>query len=231
MTRAGRDPAEAGAQWLAFAMTLAFAFLFAVAKIAPPPGTGAHTNNQVELSVVAPPRDAPKPQPKAEKRAPVPVHRVRVAQPVRHRQTVAAAAPQPVSVPETPPESPAPAAATAPAEPQTAPAVAGPADPDLAYQLALLANIKERTCTPDTAEYRLMRPAGTAFVGFTVDREGAVSGVRLQASSGSTILDKQAYAIVSGGHYPRMPSNVYAGEAGHLFHVEVEFRHGGGCAS
>ena len=228
MNRTARDPAEAGAQILALAATLAGALLFAVSKIAPPPGSGAHVVNTVQLSVVAPPRDDPKPQPKAAKRAPLPVHRVHVAKPVQRRQVVAAAAPQPVSVPQTPVPSEA-AAPTALAEPQAASAPAGPVDPNLAYRLALNANVRSRTCPPDTPEYRLMRPTGRAIVGFTVDRAGAVSDVRIQASSGSTILDKQAYAIVSSGHYPPMPSNVYTGEASHMFQVEVEFR-GGGCA-
>ena len=103
MNHARRDPAEVGAPILALVATLAFTLLFVVAKIAPPPGSGAHRLNQVELSVVAPPRDEPKPQPKAEKREPISVRRVHVVQPVRHRQSVAAAAAQPVSVPETPP--------------------------------------------------------------------------------------------------------------------------------
>ncbi|HEX4157609.1 MAG TPA: TonB family protein [Rhizomicrobium sp.] len=228
MRGAGRDPAEAGAEIFALAATLVVALLLAVEKIAPPPSSGAHANNQVELSVVAPPRDEPKPQPIAAKRAPIPVHRVRVTRPVRRRQTAAAPARQPISTPETPAaaESAAPAI---PAAPPAASAPAGPVDPNLAYRLALNANVRSRTCPPDTAEYRLLRPTGRAIVGFTVDRAGAVSDVRIQASSGSTILDKQAYAIVSSGRYPSMPSNVYAGDASHMFQVEVEFR-GGGCA-
>jgi protein TonB len=228
MNHAGRDPAEAAAQILALVATLGVTLLFVVAKLTPQPGSRAHTVNQVELSVVAPPRDEPKPQPRAEKRAPLPVRRVRVTQPVPHRQTIAAMAPQPVSTPQTPP---APSEAAAPAEPQAASMPAGPADPNLAYELVLHANVSSRTCTPDTPEYRLLKPAGTARVVFTIDRTGAVSAVRIAASSGSTILDKQAYAIVSSGHYPPMPPNVFAGEASHLFRVDVEFRRGGGCAS
>jgi TonB family protein len=228
MTGAGRDPAETGAEILALVATLVFALLIAVEKIAPAASSGARANKQVELSVVAPPRDEPKPQPKAAKRAPLPVHRMHITQPLRRRQTAAAAARQPVSTPETP--APAESAAPAvPAAPPAASAATGPVDPNLAYRLALNANVRSRTCPPDTADYRLLRPTGRAIVGFTVDRAGAVSDVRIQASSGSTILDKQAYAIVSSGRYPAMPSNVYAGEASHMFDVEVEFR-GGGCA-
>lgn len=229
MNRTARDPAEAGAQILALAATLAGALLFAISKIAPPPGTGAHVINTVQLSVVAPSRDEPKPQPKVAKRAPLPVHHMHLAKPVQHKQIVAAAAPQPVSVPQTPSTPSERAAPAVPADPPAAPAAAGPVDPNLAYRLALIASIRSRTCPPDTPEYRLMRPTGTAIVGFTVDRAGVVGDVRIQASSGSTILDKQAYAIVSSGHYPPMPSNVYAGEASHMFNAEVEFR-GGGCA-
>ena len=231
MNRSARDPAEAGAQILALAATVAFAAFFVVSKIAPPRGSGAHVVDTVQLSVVAPPRDEPKPQPQAPKRTPLPVRHQHLTQPAHPRRMPATATPQPATVPEAPPARPEETAAPAPPDPPVAPPSAGPADPNLAYEVALKANISARTCGPDTPEYRLLQPTGLARVRFTVDRGGAVSGVRIAASSGSTILDRQAYAIVSNGQYQPMPASVFAGESSHVFLVEIEFRRGGGCAS
>lgn len=224
MTSRARDPAEFGAQLISLALTAAFAIALLAVKAAPPAGIHALVT-QVQLSVIAPPKPEPAPQPKVQKRAPAPTRRTHVlARPMPVRRIAhVEAAPQPVEEPEVaaPPAEPAAAAA---------PAVGRP-DPNLAYEAALKENIVARTCGPNTPEYRLLHPTGTSRVNFVIDRIGAVSNVRIAASSGSTILDRQADAIVSQGRYPRMPADVFAGETSHLFLVEIEFRSGGGCAS
>jgi periplasmic protein TonB len=138
--------------------------------------------------------------------------------------------------------------AEAPAEPQTVPVEQAPAPeegaliaassptaspqptsdfrPDLEAQYAagLRADIDRRTRPPDSAQYRLHRPSGEVRVGFTVVRSGEPKLVRVLRSSGSSILDDAAVAIVSSGHYPPMPATLFAGEAEHVFAVTIEFR-------
>ena len=98
--------------------------------------------------------------------------------------------------------------------------------PDLEAQYAagLRADIDRRTHPPDSAQYRLHRPSGEVRVGFVVTRNGEPKTVRVLRSSGSAILDEAAVAIVSSGHYPPMPTQVFAGEAEHVFAVTIEFR-------
>lgn len=227
MRSSARDPAESTAQLAALGLAVGLSLMLLAAKITKPAGHATHGFvDQVQISVVAPPKDQPAPEPKLQKRAPRPVHpthRVARAVPVRHVAPLDAAPPQPVTDP--PPYAP-------PAEPPAAaPVSAGRPDANLAYEAALKANITARTCGPDTPEYRLLQPTGMSRVGFTVSRDGTVSDVGIATSSGSTMLDRQAYAIVSGGVYPRMPADAFAGEANHPFLVEIEFRRGGGCAS
>jgi periplasmic protein TonB len=98
--------------------------------------------------------------------------------------------------------------------------------PDLEAQYAagLRADIDRRTHPPDSAQYRLHRPSGEVRVAFIVTRNGEPKVVRVLRSSGSPILDDAAVAIVSSGHYPPMPTKVFAGEAEHVFAVTIEFR-------
>jgi periplasmic protein TonB len=98
--------------------------------------------------------------------------------------------------------------------------------PDLEAQYAagLRADIDRRTHPPDSAQYRLHRPSGEVRVGFVVTRNGEPKIVRVLRSSGSAILDEAAVAIVSSGHYPPMPTQVFAGESEHVFAVTIEFR-------
>jgi periplasmic protein TonB len=103
-----------------------------------------------------------------------------------------------------------------------------PADtrPDLEaqYGTELRADINRRTRPPDSAQYRLHRPSGEVRVGFSVTRYGEPKVVHVLRSSGSSILDEAAVAIVASGHYPPMPARVFAGEMEHGFAVTIEFR-------
>ena len=75
----------------------------------------------------------------------------------------------------------------------------------------------------------LSHPSGEAEIGFLLARTGAVSDVHVIRSSGSALLDRQALAIVSGGHYPAIPDDVYPGAATHAFSVPVAFAPAGGA--
>jgi protein TonB len=109
------------------------------------------------------------------------------------------------------------------------PSVAAPssdARPDLEAQYAagLRADIDRRTRPPDSIQYRLHRPSGEVRVGFVVMRNGEPTVVRVLRSSGSSILDAAALAIVASGHYLPMPAKIFAGEPEHAFAVTIEFR-------
>ena len=69
----------------------------------------------------------------------------------------------------------------------------------------------------------IARPERCAWVSF-VTRNGEPKVVHVLRSSGSSILDEAAVAIVASGHYPAMPSRVFAGEMEHAFAVTIEFR-------
>jgi protein TonB len=92
------------------------------------------------------------------------------------------------------------------------------------YASGLRADIDRRTHPPDSAQYRLHRPSGEVRVGFVVKRNGEPKTVRVLRSSGSSILDEAAVAIVSSGRYSPMTAQVFAGEAEHVFAVTIEFR-------
>jgi TonB family protein len=98
--------------------------------------------------------------------------------------------------------------------------------PDLEAQYAagLRADIDRRTHPPDSAQYRLHRTSGEVRVGFIVMRNGEPKVVHVLRTSGSSILDNTAVAIVSAGHYPPMPAKIFVGEAEHAFAVTIEFR-------
>jgi periplasmic protein TonB len=114
------------------------------------------------------------------------------------------------------------AASGAPANP--APTSDYRPDFDAQYAAGLRADIDRRTHPPDSAQYRLHRPSGEVRVGFVVMRNGEPKAVRVLRSSGSSILDEAATAIVSSGHYPPMTAKVFVGEAEHVFAVTIEFR-------
>lgn len=103
----------------------------------------------------------------------------------------------------------------------------GSASADSSYTGSIRAIINRRNVPPDTAEYRLLHPHGTVEVGYTIARNGTVSGVRLVHSSGSPILDRQALANVAAGGYPAMAEVAFAGQAQHSFTIRITFNSGG----
>ncbi len=121
--------------------------------------------------------------------------------------------------PSSPPNlaTPHPAATAATAAPVSS------ASADSSYTGSIRAIIDRRNVPPDTAEYRLLHPHGTAEIGYTIARNGAVSGVRLVHSSGSPILDRQALANVAAGGYPSMSEAAFAGQAQHSFTIRITF--------
>lgn len=106
------------------------------------------------------------------------------------------------------------------------PAPTSDARPDLEAEYAsrLRADIDRRKHAPDSVQYRLHRPSGEVRVGFVLTRSGEAKNIRVERSSGSSILDAAAQDTVSSGHYPPMPAKAFAGEAEHLFSVTIEYR-------
>ncbi len=224
MTARARDPAEIVLQGAALAITAGVAVFFAIAKFAPDLAPGAKgIVDQVQLSVIAPPRAEPAPP--RPKQQPHIVHlpRPQHAVPIQHSD------PQPVAQPKQE-EATADAAPVAEPAPPPAPAGSGRPDPDLAYETQLRAIVNSRTCPPDTPEYRLLHPSGKSTVSFVLARNGHVLSASIAQSAGSSILDKQAYAIVSEAIFPPMPADVFAGESTHPFYVFIAFKPGASCA-
>lgn len=119
------------------------------------------------------------------------------------------------------PSAPTPAPPPSTVAPSAAPI--GSASADSSYTGSIRAIIDRRNIPPATPEYQLLHPHGTAEVGYTILRNGMVSGVRLVHSSGSAILDRQALANVASGGYPAMPEAAFAGQAQHSFTIRVTF--------
>ena len=107
-------------------------------------------------------------------------------------------------------------------------AAAATADPrpdlEAQYAAGLRADIDRRTHPPDTVQYRLRRPSGEVRVAFILRRDGEIKSAHVLRSSGSSILDEAAIAIVASGHYPPMSASLFTGEAEHTFSVTIEFR-------
>ena len=101
------------------------------------------------------------------------------------------------------PGLPMPAAAPAPTQ------AAGPVQPPTAevfgaWRGALAAWLQEHRTYPDAA--RRDGTEGRVVVRFTIDGAGLVTGVALVGSSGSTVLDEAALALLRGAHVPALPA-------------------------
>ena len=129
---------------------------------------------QPEPVVAAPPKVEPKPEPTPVKPQPV---REQVKRPIKKRlvdQSTTAKADR------IAPEAPSPSSGV------SAAAAAG------SYRSMLVAHLQRFKRWPSGAEARGER--GTAFVNFTVSRNGHVTGARLAKSSGFASLDQEAMA-------------------------------------
>ena len=171
----------------------------------------------LQQASVEPPRAPPPPVPRK-----VPTHRV-MPQP-RAAEIPIPAEPQPVPVERDPVPEGAALIASSGTPAEAAPNADARPELEAQYAAGLRADIDRRTRPPDSIQYRLHRPAGEVRVGFIVMRSGQPKVVRVLRSSGSSILDETAVAIVASGHYPPMPSRIFAGEAEHAFAVTIEFR-------
>jgi len=187
----------------------------------------------VEIALMAEP--APPPAP-----APIPPAQLSPSQaleetplldpPLRTQAAADLAAPRPHKHRAPPQAAPAPPAEPVEAAPAARPAAparpsppAGNPSEDARYTTLVHAMIERNKRAPDTPLYRMMRPHGMARVEFTLDRAGAVSGVRLAGSSGAAMLDDQAVRIVQDCRFPPMPTPAFAGASSHLFSVEINF--------
>jgi len=150
--------------------------------------------------------------------------------PVRTQAAADLVAPKPHKRHAPPQNKPVAPVVPADAKPvDTPPAPAKPAPPagnpseDARYTTLVHATIERNKRNPDTPLYRMMHPHGTARVLFTLDRNGAVSGVRMADSSGVAMLDDQAVAIVQNCQFPPMPAPAFAGSSFHVFTVDIHF--------
>jgi protein TonB len=119
----------------------------------------------------------------------------------------AVAAPPPALAP------PEPAAANLPVAPTRRPRPAPPAiDPAAsqaafaAWQSALAEWLQSHKTYPEAA--RRDRAQGRVLIRFTVDRNGHVTDVALESSSGSPILDRAAQTMLRGAVLPALPASL-----------------------
>jgi protein TonB len=177
---------------------------------------------QVEL---APDPDPPAPRvpdpPVPQPPKPRLVHKTRAAP----HEVAPASLPLMAEVAETPavdglPTPPQNSASEASAAPARVPAGTLEAQ----YAATLRTNIDARTVVPDSIEYRLHRPRGETRVSFILDRGGSVLNTKVERTSGSDILDRQAVNIVKAGRYPPFPQAAFRDESRHSFLVTLEFR-------
>ncbi len=174
------------------------------APAAIPPASLTRSRAMEETQLLDPPLRT---QPAADLAVPRP--------PKHHALSPANAAPQREPAHAAPADKPA-----APATP--APPAGNPSE-DARYTTLVHATIERNKRNPDTPLYRMMHPHGTARVLFTLDRNGAASGVRIADSSGAAILDDQAVRIVQTCQFPPMPAPAFAGSSFHIFTVAIRF--------
>lgn len=152
-------------------------------------------------------------------------------------------APPPLPVPlptpalaPVPPPPPVPVAPVVPVrEPTPTPPVQAPSPPvpapppvDFAkvengYVGRLRSYIRSITEYPTSGDARRLRPEGSTIVRFVLSRVGQISGVEVDKTSGSPILDRKAVSIVREGKYPAMPADAWPEKSDHTFTVTVEF--------
>jgi periplasmic protein TonB len=174
----------------------------------------------IEISLQQPAAETPRAPPPPVPRK-VPPHRLTPQQPTAEMPTPAEHQPVPI---ERDPVPEGGALVASSDTPVAAPSSDVRADLEAQYAAGLRADIDRRTHPPDSIQYRLHRPSGEVRVGFVVMRNGEPTVVRVLRSSGSSILDAAALAIVASGHYPPMPAKIFAGEPEHAFAVTIEFR-------
>jgi TonB family protein len=217
MRQAQPDRAQRASDFGALFLT---AGLLCVALIAHPfhwQPQSAHTalDRPVELSLEAashtPPRP-PEPPPTLKPReivtqAPVPV----VPDPITFTSDLA-------------PEDAVLVASNNPSPPATTGApVKANADLEAQYAEGLREDIDRRTRLPDAPQFRLHRVSGEVRVRFLLTRSGEARQVQVARSSGSSILDQAAVAIVAVGHYAPMPATIFVNQIDHLFAVTIDF--------
>ena len=177
------------------------------------------TDQAVQLSVESAVATPAPPAPPPPVPRPLPKHRelTRVA------PTAAPTPPDPIPVSDQPvPEGATVVAAVTPAVTSAAPAAPN-ADLEAQYAEGLRADIGRRTRPPDSPEYRRHRVTGEVHVRFVVTRSGEAKEVQVTRSSGFSILDQAAQAIVAAGHYPPMPAMIFVNEKEHVFGVTIDF--------
>jgi periplasmic protein TonB len=222
--RPGRDTAQMASDGTALLLSAGIVGLLLIARpdswresFVQPSSTG---RAGIEVSLLQVADTSPAPPPPVPRK--VKMHRA----PQRHE---APELPLPAELQDMPIESTVPEGGALVASASAAAAPPTGARPDLEAQYAaeLRADIDRRTRPPDSAQYRLHRPSGEVRVAFIVTRNGEPKVVHVLRSSGSSILDEAAVAIVASGHYPPMPSRVFTGEIEHAFAVTIEFHTSG----
>ena len=230
------DPAKAIAETAAAILTVGLtALLMLDPPSRPTVQPEAPKPTQVTLSVVEePPPPPPQPAPPPEPEPPPPPTQVApspLPPPPPPRPRHAARPPHPHPPRVAPQETPPPPLDRPPTATPARHAQQAPENhsAEAAFVGRLHSLVARSTVPPSGAAYRLSHPSGEAEIGFLLARTGAVSDVHVIRSSGSALLDRQALAIVSGGHYPAIPDDVYPGAATHAFSVPVAFAPAGGA--
>lgn len=155
---------------------------------------------QVPAPVENEPKQEREQEQKPEKRVVRKAERKAVSQAPRQ---VAAQEPEPAPSPEAPEKIPQ---AAAPAKAAPAPSRAPEVPPDFRAQVR--AAVQAAVVYPMAA--RMTHATGQARVGFSY-LDGAASGARIVASSGSALLDRAALAAVMNASYPR-PDAQFSGK-------------------
>lgn len=76
---------------------------------------------------------------------------------------------------------------------------------------------------PTGREASLLRPSGVVRVWLILDRQGRLLERGIDISSQSLLLDNAALRTVAMGSYPAFPDELWAGQAHHRFHVDLDF--------
>ena len=123
--------------------------------------------------------------------------------------------------PQTPASPPAPAPPTPPSAAPPSPTPSAPSPAVVDWQKALLARLAQFQRYPAQAR----GAEGVVTVGFTIDRQGKIVSSRIVKSSGSTILDAEALALLKRAA-PLPPPPAEVTDAALSFVLPVRFAAG-----
>lgn len=193
-------------------------------RSAPSPHMALKDKEVMHVALIAPP-SPPKPVPPQpvppRPQPPKPPKRVVHRAPPKPAPVKHAKMPEPAPVETAPPQpsAPAPAAPVQTAAPPVDPAASLEAE----YIAKTRAEVERVKRYPMSKDARLMRPAGTVTVVFTLGRSGKLLAATVETSAGS-ILDRQALVTLHWAEFPPFPPGAWPGQAQHRFRVDINFK-------